>query len=202
MAAPLQANDRGAMLPRRKLQAGFTVTELMVVLVIIGVLAAVATPSLTRDSTARKGRDFANMVAQGIQRAHFDAMSTKRAQLVFFYADRVEFYRAANGQMLLLRTLRSPAYAGDGPHLAIWNVTTTSGAAPTVQVLGLVDTESWIYFNPTGNAGSTAASSSLASYQIYIRNELLPRTHPDGGFRITVTGLTSFVSTANFRFSI
>jgi prepilin-type N-terminal cleavage/methylation domain-containing protein len=81
------------MLLRRKPQAGFTITELMIVLVIIGVLAAIATPSLTRDTTARKGRDFANMVAQGMLRAHLEAMSSRSTQIVKIFANRVEFWQ-------------------------------------------------------------------------------------------------------------
>jgi prepilin-type N-terminal cleavage/methylation domain-containing protein len=204
MAALLQAKDRGAMLLRRKSQAGFTITELMIVLVIIGVLAAIATPSLTRDTTARKGRDFANMVAQGMLRAHLEAMSSRTTQIVRIFANRVEFWQQVRLDLTLQRTLPSPAYAGDGPHLAIWNVTNTEDAAPTVQVLQLDSSQAEvsITFNPIGNALlRTSTSSVLANCRIYIRNEFLPPNHPDAGFMISMTGLTSAVSTQNFRFS-
>jgi hypothetical protein len=51
-----------------------------------------------------------------------------------------------------------------------------------------------------GNAGTTPASANLASWKIYIRNENLNPVHPDGGFLVSVTGLTSFVSTLNHTF--
>jgi hypothetical protein len=52
-----------------------------------------------------------------------------------------------------------------------------------------------------GNAGTNVSSANLASWRVYVRNENLKATHPDGGFIISVTGLTSFVSTRNFNFS-
>ncbi|MGC9984218.1 MAG: type II secretion system protein [Polyangia bacterium] len=179
---------------RRSRQAGFTVTEMMVVLVIIGLLAAVATPSLTRDSKARKGRDFANYVAQAMQRAHLDAMSLRVPTFTLICGSSVVTYR--NDQNTPLRSLSAPT------GVAIWdaNITNTvpsSAVLPTSQGAGCV----WLYFNSMGNAGTTISSANLASWTVYVRNTNLPPTHPDGGFVIGVTGLTSFVSTRNFTFS-
>jgi prepilin-type N-terminal cleavage/methylation domain-containing protein len=199
MAAPLQAQDWEVMSPRRSRQAGFTITEMMVVLVIIGLLAAVATPSLTRDSTARKGRDFANVVAQGLQRAHLDAMNLRASHIVQLCTDSMALFNLAFSASVPIRSVTAP------PGVAIWDATTSlTDPAPTQRGLGDTGSSSCkvIYFNPTGNAGVSTSAADLASWNIYVRNEnLVNPNHPDGGFLITVTGLTAFVSTRNFTFS-
>ena len=170
----------------------------MVVLVIIGVLAAVATPSLTRDSTARKGREFANIVAQSLQRAHLDAMNLRVNYQVRLCADSVAIFNPSISTTVPIRSVSAPA------GVAIWDATTSlTDPAPTGRGLGDSGSSNCrlIYFNSMGNAGVTASAAALASWDIYVRNENFNPVHPDGGFLISVTGLTAFVNTRNFTFS-
>jgi len=47
---------------------GFTLTELMIVVVILGILSAAAAPSFNKDDRAREGRDLAADVARELQK--------------------------------------------------------------------------------------------------------------------------------------
>jgi prepilin-type N-terminal cleavage/methylation domain-containing protein len=185
----------------RHKEAAFTITELMVVLVIIGILAAVATPSFSRDNTARKGREYARMVSQTMQRAHLEAMSSRVSHFVNIFAGRLEVWRVDNPSKPL-RIIHSPAFSASTMDIAFWGVNTAGSGIPTRPTSVSVDTTlGTIFFNPMGNSSNTPGGATPTNWEVFLRNQALNPKHPDGGFMVSITGLTSFVSMRNIEFS-
>jgi len=188
------------MVTVRKREAGFTLTETMVVVVILGILAAVSTPMLTRDNTARKGRDWAKVVAQTLQRARFQAMGDRSNIHVLLYRTHVDMYRQTGTSFVLLSRTRGPE-ASSARTIAIWEAN-TSGTAPTAAQLTDPSESVVPTFVPNLPANDIAFSSlgstvDGSSWWVYVRNELLTPSHPDASFLVTVRGLTGFITTNN-----
>jgi prepilin-type N-terminal cleavage/methylation domain-containing protein len=188
------------MVTVRKGEAGFTLTETMVVVVILGILAAVSTPMLTRDNTARQGRDWAKIVAQTLQRARFQAMGDRANIHVLLYRTHVDLYRQTGTSFVLLSRTRGP-HAGGTPTIAVWDAN-TSGTAPTTAQLTDPDESlipSFVPSLPSNDIAFSSLGSTVdgASWWIYVRNELLTASHPDASFLVTVRGLTGFITTNN-----
>ena len=199
------------MVTVRKHDAGFTITELMVVVVIISLLAAVSTPLFSRDNNARKGRDWAKVVAQLLQRARFQAMGDRADIHVLLYRGHVDTWRKEQtGKYTLLSSVQGPAAydtTTTTKTVAIWealvNDLTTLPTGPNVPT-GATLAESPapttlpaghdIVFTSVGSATTSTDTTTPVTWRIFLRNELLPSGHPDSSFVINVTGLTGFIT--------
>ena len=185
---------------RRTSDEGFTLTELMVVVVILSLLAALSTPMFGRDNNARKGRDWAKTVAQLLQRARFQAMGDRADIHVLLYRTRVDMYRKEPSGTVppytMLGSVSGPAVDADRT-MAIWDAR-SDGTTPTGQSSTFAATPA-LPASPTAandivftSLGSTA---NATSWRVYLRNELLNSTHPDASFVINIGGLTGYIST-------
>ena len=203
------------MVGARKHQAGFTLTETMVVVAIIALLAAISTPMLTRDNKARKGRGWANLVAQTLQKARFQAMGDRTNIHILLYRTHMDTYREnapippqTTTTYTLLATTTGPAEDGQST-VAIWD--TANGEEPLLAGQeGRVNVASFVpgnnYVGGKNRAYNEIIFTSLGgtysneNWWIYVRNELLPAKHPDAGFVVKVGGLTGYV-TSNDKWS-
>lgn len=182
----------------RKKEAGFTLTEMMVVVVILSLLAALSTPMFTRDNNARKGSGWAKSVAQLLQRARFQAMGDRANVHVVLYRTHVDTYRMeTDGTPTLLSSVQGPAAAGDHT-VAIWDATVNDSATlPSAQSSNFTGATT----APTAVPGpndivftSIGSTLNAANWRVFIRNELLPSGHPDASFVINISGLTGFIT--------
>jgi prepilin-type N-terminal cleavage/methylation domain-containing protein len=189
------------MVTVRKSDAGFTLTELMVVVVILSLLAALSTPLFTRDNNARRGRDWAKMVAQLLQRARFQAMGDRANIHVLLHRTRVDMYREETTGTVPPFTLLSstPGPTADGDKtVAIWDaIANNNSTLPAVQSAALAATPAAPASPAAANDivfTSLGSTSNTTNWRVFLRNELLPSINPDASFVINIGGLTGFIS--------
>jgi prepilin-type N-terminal cleavage/methylation domain-containing protein len=183
---------------RTRRQSGFTLTELMMVVLIIGIMAAVSTPLLTRDNNINDGRAFTYDVARELQKSRSEAVSSRLAIRAFVYSNRVELrpYKpgATPGAAPTAPTNTDPMLRSvpSKNNIVVLNVVAPSATAPAGPVL-TATTPALIDFLSTGGAQLVGAAVPTGA-TIYILNGDIPATNRESAFRIDVNPLTAFVA--------
>jgi len=176
---------------------GYTLVEVMVVIVIIAVVSAIAAPRFTRDRVAADGREFASELARDLQRARIEAISSRLPMYAFVYADRVELRAAKPGATLIAPlvapTTSDPILRVIRPKQGITSLDLTNTiGTPSANLTTSVNKQ--LVFSTMGGAfiGPTAPINPTPVY-LYVENANAPSSHPERKFRIDVSAMTGYV---------
>jgi prepilin-type N-terminal cleavage/methylation domain-containing protein len=177
--------------------AGFTVAELMMVVVIVGVAAALAAPSFGRDTSAAGGRGYAEELTAELQRARLEAVATRLPRHAFIYSDRVEIRAARPGatptDALLAPTTADPVLRTIVTRAGV-KVFDVTGTASTPSATLTPTTSKQLVFGTMG-AGFLAPAPPVnpAPVYLYINNDNVADNHPERRFRVDVAPLSGQV---------
>lgn len=173
-------------------------TELMVVLAVIGILSAVASPYLAKERKAGLGTAFASQVVRELQRVRVQALAERLPIRAFIYLDRIELRswvpgarpgdpaRAALTSDPLLRTIPTPA------SVDIFAVLPTATPAPAAAALS-ASLGAQVDFNAQGQMQFVGQALMSPAF-LFVRNSNVPSNHPEAYLRVDVRSLTGYVS--------
>jgi prepilin-type N-terminal cleavage/methylation domain-containing protein len=186
---------------KRRREGGYTILELMIVVVIIAIVSAIAAPRFTRDRVTQDGREFVNELTRDLQRSRIEAISTRMPIYVFVFSDRVEIRSAKPGATLvapvvapttadpILRIIRAKR------RIVTYDVT-NSTAAPSAALSST--TSKQIVFSTLGDGyiGPTRPVNPTPVY-LFVENGQAPAAHLEHYYRIDLSALTGYVQLRN-----
>jgi prepilin-type N-terminal cleavage/methylation domain-containing protein len=178
--------------------AAFTLTEMMVVLVIIGVISALSLPYMGRDRKSLEAREFAGELAKTLQVARQTAVSERLPIRAFIFRDRIELRSHLNGATpgapTVEPTVADPVLRVVLARTATEVVDVRAAAAPvpTAQVLSTT-TPAIIDFRTQGQMEFDGQPDSSSAF-IFVRKSDVPVGVRNRLFRVDVRALTGHVA--------
>lgn len=172
--------------PTRQPLRGFTLIELMVVVMIIVVAAGMAMPTMSRAREERQAFEYAHSIARLVSGAHSRATARGAAHLVWFHSngttDRgtfIVFEARQNGQPLSSCKTADFSSIGANPPAGTLNAvlidavnlnpaagaTTYNTETDIVLNGGAEQSDAFICFAPSGRSFYASAASNLATAQ-------------------------------------
>jgi hypothetical protein len=173
-------------------------TELMVVVAVVGILSAVASPYLAKERKASLGGAFAAEVVRELQRVRVQALAERLPIRAFIYKDRMELRswvpgarpgdpaRAALTSDPLLRTIPTPV------GVDVLDVLTTATPAPAAATLS-ASTAAQVDFNALGQMQFVGQALMSPAF-VFIQNSNVRTNHPDAYLRVDIRSLTGYVA--------
>ncbi len=196
----------------RRASRGFTLIELMVVVLIIGITAALATPTLTRQFKERRARDTAQQIALLYSGARMRALGRGSSVLVHYEAGTAgtpgtpgtpatfTVYESIEGSVLAAITPGETVTCADRPGLGClsntWSDTTLTRTVSTYSLLPEIDAvadggpgQLDICFTPMGRSfvSTTAGLAQLTNPMVAATTFNVQRTAANGGQGIVRT---------------
>ena len=160
----------------RPSRAGFSLVELMIVVAIIGISAAMVAPGLMRSMAIGRTNRFQYDVARILRRTRSDAIGTGRAHMVVVTTagatTTLALYRGASSSCL--RAGWAVILPTDAPVDLVWTASYSSGGH-SVQLVLAAGTPTNICFEPDGDrfGGNGLALVAAPADYVYtiVRNE-------------------------------
>lgn len=175
---------------------GFTLTELMVTVVIIGIVAALSFPLVTKDSHQSTGQSFTAQFGKELQKTRMQAVNERMPVQMRVRANRIEFTRWRAGANLVAGP--QPPADNVAPEVVMplpvdLTITAVGSVGGALQALD----DAGELFDFRGDGSAARRDSNEVGTWIIVRNNRLSPGHQYYEHRVELTRLTGSVTTRN-----